>query len=331
MSILPDNIDVKLFKQRIMKKRFFKRINTISAIHLLVFVCLNMGTQAQQDPGFTQYMYNTLAINPAYAGTEDAISIIMLSRHQWLGFDGAPQTQSVSVHGPLDEKFIGLGFSYSKDRIGPVSSDNVYADYAFRINLHEEGILSFGLKTGASFSRNSLTSLSPIFETDPTFMNDEPAFWSVNFGTGMFYYTPNFYLGLSVPRIRSISLVKDRELYNNQRPVNHYLAMTGYVWDIDPEWKLKPSLLAKYVAGSPISLDINLNTMYKEMVVAGLSHRLGDSFGAMLQMKAFSNLWIGYAYDFTITPLKNHNTGTHELLLLFDFFRPEVVKSPRFF
>jgi len=314
-----------------MKNTSHFRCKLLLAVVLAICLVMPYKIQAQQDPGFTQYMYNTLAINPAYAGTEEALSMLMMSRHQWLGFDGGPQTQSLSVHGPVDVKFIGLGLSYSKDRIGPVSSDNVYADYAFRIKLHEGGILSMGLKTGASFSQNSLTSLNPIFEGDPTFQTDEPAFWSVNFGTGLFYYTKSFYLGISVPKIRAISFSKDPELYNYQRPEDHYFMMTGYVWDIDPQWKLKPSILAKYVSGSPVSLDFNLNTMYKERVVAGFSHRLGDSFGGMLQMKAFSNLWIGYAYDFTITPLKNHNTGTHEFLLLFDFFKPEVVKSPRFF
>ncbi len=287
--------------------------------------------QAQQDPGFTQYMYNTLAINPAYAGSMDALSFLLLSRHQWMGFEGAPQTQSLALHGPVDARFVGLGFSYSKDRIGSISSDHAYADYAFKIRLNDKSTLSLGLKTGITVRQNDLMSLDPIYDQDPTFSSNDPALVHFNVGAGFYLYSNNYYFGFSVPRLRNVAFVDGSTEFGQQRQETHYYLMGGYVFDVGAEWKIKPSFMSRYVQGSPFSFDVNINTMYNEKVVAGMSHRLGDSFGFMLQLKVFRNLWVGYAYDFTVSPLQNQNTGTHEFMMIFEFFRPEVVKSPRFF
>lgn len=300
---------------------------------LLISLALSEKTSAQQDPGFSQYMYNTMSVNSAYAGTQDAINIILLSRHQWVGFEGAPSTQTFTIHSPVDKKYIGLGFSYVRDQIGPLNIDNIYLDYSFKIRVHEGGMLSMGLKTGIDVRKNSLTDLSPL-SNDPAYYTDIASKVSPNFGIGLYYYTRNYYAGVSVPKIRNTNLSEDNFEHLGQETLErHYFIIGGYVWEINPTWKLKPSFFAKHVQGAPLSFDLNVSTMYNERVVAGLSHRFGDSFGAMVQVRVYSYLWLGYAYDFTTTPLRYHNSGTHEVMALFDLYTPkkEVVKSPRFF
>ncbi len=296
-------------------------------------VALSSALQAQQDPGFSQYMYNTLSVNSAYAGTQEAINIILLSRHQWVGFEGAPQTQTFTVHSPVDKKYVGLGFSYVRDQIGPLNIDNIYIDYSFKLRVHPGGTLSMGLKTGIDMRKNSLTELAPL-SSDPAYYADVVSKISPNFGIGLYYYTRNYYAGVSVPKIRNTNLNEDNLEHLGQETLErHYFIIGGYVWDINSQWKFKPSFFAKYVNETPLSLDINASVMYNERIVSGLSHRFGDSFGAMIQVRVYDYLWLGYAYDFTITPLRHHNRGTHEVMALFDFFTPkkEVVKSPRFF
>lgn len=310
-----------------------KKTVSTSIIIAFLLVFFSHKTKGQQDPGFTQYMFNTQAVNAAYAGTQDAINILLLSRHQWVGFEGAPQTQTLGIHAPIDKKYVGLGFSYIRDRIGPLNVDNIYFDYSFKVKLHETGTLSMGLKTGLDMRSNNLTTLNPLEGADPAYV-DIIGKLSFNFGAGFYYYTPNYYVGISMPKLR-------RTRYNEGNSVQlgeefqerHLFLIGGYVFDIDSEWKLKPTVFTKYVKGAPASIDINLSTMFRERVVAGISHRIGDSFGLMTQLRAWDNLWIGYAYDFTITPLKSHNRGTHEIMLMFDLYTPkaEVVKSPRFF
>lgn len=301
---------------------------------LLTLVLANGRIAAQQDPGFSQYMYNTLSVNSAYAGTQEAINIILLSRHQWVGFDGAPQTQTFTVHSPVDKKYVGIGLSYVRDKIGPLNINNIYIDYSFKIKVHDGGNLSMGLKTGIDMRQNNLSDLSPLNGTDPSYYADIASKVSPNFGVGLYYYTRNYYVGLSVPKIRNTNLSEENAEHLGQETLErHYFIIGGYVWDVNPDWKFKPTFFAKYVNGAPLSLDLNASAMYKERVVAGISHRFGDSFGMMFQVRAIDYLWLGYAYDFTITPLRGYNKGTHEVLVLFDLYTPkrEVVKSPRFF
>ncbi len=289
---------------------------------------------AQQDPGFTHYMYNTQSVNAAYAGTTDGINIVMLSRHQWIGFDGAPQTQTLTAHGPVYKKYVGLGLSYTRDRIGPLDIDNVFVDYSFKIQVHDGGFVSFGLKTGLDIRSNNLTELNPLQGTDPAYNTDIIGKLSFNFGAGVYYYTPNYYFGVSLPRLRRTNYNANVADYLNEEvQERHLFVIGGYVWDVNREWKLKPSFFAKHVGGAPLSFDLNLSTMFRETVVAGVSHRFGDSFGMMMQFKVIDFLWMGYGYDFTITPLKNQNRGTHEVLLLFDIeppLRKQALKYPRF-
>lgn len=182
--------------------------------------------------------------------------------------------------------------------------------------------------------KNNLTDLSPINGNDPSYSRDIISKVSPNVGVGLYYYTRNYYVGLSVPKIRNTDLSDENaEQLGQAKLERHYFLIGGYVWDVNSEWKVKPSFFAKYVNGAPLSFDLNLSAMYQERIVGGVSHRFGDSFGAMIQIRVIDYLWVGYAYDFTISNLHKYNKGTHEVLVLFDLYTPkkEIVKSPRFF
>jgi type IX secretion system PorP/SprF family membrane protein len=310
-------------------------MKTFKHIILITLLLVSFNTiQAQQDPGFTQYLYNTLSINPGYAGTSESIDLTLLSRHQWVGFDGAPVTRSFSVHGPVFTENIGLGFSYVRDQIGPLDVDNLYMDYSYRIQIYEGGFLSMGLKAGLDLRKNSLSKLSPLDSSDPNYSQDLVSKLSPNFGAGLYYYTDNHFIGLSIPKIRNTNLNDANEdHFGQEKYERHYFVIGGYVFQFHPDWKLKPSFFSKHVAGAPSSLDINASIMYRETIIAGISHRFGDSVGAMMQVQALQNLWLGYAYDFTTSGLHRHNRGTHEVMVLFNFYpgNREIIKSPRFF
>ncbi|MCX7986383.1 MAG: type IX secretion system membrane protein PorP/SprF [Bacteroidales bacterium] len=314
-----------------MNKITFKMPRKILVIAIALSSAIARG---QQDPGFSQYMYNTISVNSAYAGTKDAINIILLSRHQWVGFEGAPQTQTATIHGPTFIKYVGLGLSYVHDKIGPLNINTIYIDYSFKFKIHEGGKISLGLKTGLDMRKNDLSHLTPLNESDPTYSKDIISKVSPNIGVGIYYYTDRYYLGFSVPKIRNTYLDEEHNAQLEQgRLERHYFIIGGYVWTLNREWKIKPSFLVKHVKGAPLSVDLNFSAMYRERIIAGISHRFGDSFGALVQVRAFDYLWFGYAYDFTVTNLRKYNYGTHEILLLLDLYPPkdEVVKSPRFF
>ena len=299
----------------------------------LLLVSVNL-TKAQQDPGFTQYLYNTLSINPGYAGTSESIDLTLFSRNQWVGFDGAPVTRSFSVHGPIFSENIGLGFSYVRDQIGPLDVDNLYLDYSYQIQIYEGGFLSLGLKTGLDLRKNNLSKLAPLDPSDPNYQQDLVSKISPNFGAGLYYYTDNHFVGVSIPKIRNTNLNEtNQDYFGQEKYIRHYFVIGGYIFQVHPDWKLKPSFFSKHVAGAPSSWDINGSVMYRERVITGISHRFGDSMGAMVQLQALQNLWLGYAYDFTTSGLRRHNRGTHEIMVLFNFYpgNREVIKSPRFF
>lgn len=308
-----------------MSKNIYKPATLIILVFLVIL--LPKEIKAQQEPGLTQYMNNPMSFNPAYAGTKDAISGVMQSRLQWVGFDGAPQTHIFSLHSPapIFEDFVGLGFHYAKDKIGPLEHDDFFLSYSYRMIVHEGGMLSFGLSSGIETRKVGLSSLNYLDRNDPTYYTDVNEHTSLNFGFGAFYYTDDYYVGLSIPKLRSVTYNEDmpmpeddpwddRETYQR-----HFFLTGGYIYDLDPEWTIRPSLLAKYTAGTPLSMDLNVTARYQDMIAAGLGYRFGDSFGAMVQVLAYQYIWVGYAYDFGVTGLRHHNRGTHEITLSFDF------------
>lgn len=280
----------------------------------------------QQDPQYTQYMYNMNILNPAYAGSRGVTSIGLLGRTQWVGLEGAPKTVTLSMHSPIG-KAIGLGFSVIHDEIGPVKEDNVYADFSYTIFTSEKGRLAFGLKAGATFL--NVRDLIMVDGPDP--LNEPLDQVSPNFGAGVYYYTDKFYLGFSAPNfLETEHLEKDSGIASTASEKMHYFLTSGYVFDIADNLKLKPSTMLKGTAGAPLSVDLSLNLLIDDKVEFGLSHRLDDSLSGMVGFQINNDLRIGYAYDYTTTRFGDYNAGTHEIMLLFDINR-QRAKSPRFF
>jgi type IX secretion system PorP/SprF family membrane protein len=304
-----------------------KHINKILAF-LLAIAFINKA-HSQQQVMFTQYMFNTLAINPAYAGSHGTFSATALMREQWSGLDGAPSTQTFSIHAPVRDQKMGLGFLFLHDKIGVTNQTGAYFSYAYKIEFPNEAKLSFGLQGGFT---NFNAKFSQISSTDPTFAGNDVLEWQPNAGAGVFYSTERFYAGLSVPQL--IESEFDRENPDSDsRLVRHYFVSSGYVFDLNADLKLKPNVLVKYVNGAPVQLDLNANLLIKEIVWVGMSWRSFDSMDAILQLQVSPRLQLGYAYDFaTHSELQRVNSSSHELMLNYRIptSRDRVV-TPRYF
>ena len=286
---------------------------------------------AQQDPLYSQYMFNTLAFNPAYAGSADVFTVMALSRHQWVGFDGAPSTQTLLAHTPLKATNLSLGLSAITDKIGPARQTGGFIDLAYRIRTGANTRLSFGLKGGLNTYQADLASLTTV-EADPANMNISGQLMP-NFGFGLFWHGERYYLGLSAPKLLENDL---GEMQGNavitSREFRHYFAMAGYVMDLGHSVKFKPSLLFRLVQGAPWSLDVNANFLLRDRVWLGAMYRVGNDFGLMVQYQVNDQLRIGYAFDLTTSRIGAYNAGTHEVMLSYDFrFIKGRTISPRYF
>jgi len=288
---------------------------------------------AQQDPHYTQYMYNMNVINPAYAGSKENLAFGLLYRKQWVDVDGAPQTGTFSGHSPVG-KNVGLGLSAITDKIGPVNETNVYADFSYTLNLGGEHRLALGLKAGATFHKVGLyDDIGNGYVPQP----NDPAFSQnisntyFNIGTGVFYYTNNYYVAFSVP-----NMLKSKHLDFNGTDfgseVSHYFLTGGYVFQLTDNFKLKPSFMVKSAFGVDPSIDGSLNALFFEKFEIGATYRLDDSWGGMVNYAITPNLRIGYAYDHIVSDLKVTTPASHEIMLLFDVnFPKKVSRSPRYF
>jgi type IX secretion system PorP/SprF family membrane protein len=310
-----------------------KKINTfmkkMKILLVLMMAMMSLTTVlGQQDPQYTQYMYNQNVLNPAYAGSRGVLSIGMLGRSQWVGVDGAPETLTLSIHSPVGRN-ISLGLSVIHDEIGPAKEDNLYADFSYTIHTSEEGNLAFGLKAGFTFL--NVRALGNLADPDDAILNEPVNKTSPNFGAGVFYYTQKFYAGLSIPNfLETRHLEKGNGQVSSASEKMHYFLTTGYVFDISENLKLKPSAMVKAVVGAPVSIDLSANALLNDKVEFGFSVRLDDSISAMIGFHVSDDMRIGYAYDHTTSNLGQFNSGSHEIMLLFDFNRRKI-KSPRFF
>ena len=304
-----------------------KKIITIIAV-----ILFTVSAKAQQDPQYTQYMYNMNIINPAYAGSYDALSLNFLGRTQWVGIDGAPQTLTLGAHSPVG-KNVGLGLSVIVDKIGPVQEQNLYGDFSYTLNVSENAKLALGIKAGFTFFNICLPCLNTTDPNDAAFINQNANRVLPNVGAGVFYYTDKFYAGLSVPNLlETFHFEKTGGQITRASERKHYFLTSGYVFDLDQDIKLKPSIMVKAAEGAPLSVDFSGNVLFNEKFELGLSYRLDESVSALVNVRARDNLRIGYAYDYTLTNLGNFNSGSHEIFLLFNFdFERNKIKSPRFF
>jgi type IX secretion system PorP/SprF family membrane protein len=298
------------------------------AIVSLIIALAGLQIEAQQDPQVTQYMYNMNIVNPAYAGSTEAISLGLLGRTQWVGLDGAPKTVTFSIHSPVG-KNIGLGMSVVSDQIGPVNESNLNADFSYTLKTSDIGKLALGLKAGVTFQDLGLatiTTVSPDVNFTDNINNTFP-----NFGVGAFYYTDKFYAGIAMPNmIKSNHFEKQGGIISKATEKMHYFINSGYVFDITENLKFKPSVLLKAVTGSPVSMDLSSNFLINERLELGASYRIDDSFSGLVNFAVNQNLRIGYAYDYTISNLGDYNSGSHEVIVRYDFHFYKY-KSPRFF
>ena len=305
-----------------------KKILLPAVIILMAFLDAN----AQQDPHYTQYMYNMNVINPAYAGSKENLSFGLLYRKQWIEIEDAPTTFSFSGSAPVG-KNVGLGLSIISDKIGPVEENNVYGDFSYTLNLGGERRLAFGLKAGVTFQKIGLRSLIQPTLPDPNdgAFQEDTNNTKFNIGTGLFYYTNKYYVALSIPNmLKSAHLDYNGVKYGTE--IQHYFLTGGYVFDLNPNLKFKPFAMVKSAFNAPTSFDISTNFLYLEKFEMGATYRLQDSFGAMVNYAVSPSLRIGYAYDHIVSDLKVTTPSSHEIILLFDLnFPKKVSQSPRFF
>ncbi len=306
---------------------------------LLSLTLLSFQSFAQQDPQFTQYMYNMSVINPAYATADEAIlNLGGLYRTQWVGVEGAPKTGTFFAHTPINEK-IEMGISFTNDNIGDVvSENNIYADFAYILPVGFEAKLSLGIKAGFTLfdvNFDGFNLQSGNVTTDVAF-NENVNKTFPNLGIGAFYFTENYYIGLSAPNLLT---TKHIETENGIKSTGvqdiHYFLTGGYVFDINRDLKFKPAFMAKSVRGAPLALDITANVLFNDRLEAGLGYRLDDAISGLVSFRITPELKIGYAYDFTTTTLGDFNSGSHEIFILFDIdlfgLKGGYDRSPRFF
>ena len=294
---------------------------------------VGLASYAQQDPHYTQYMYNMNVMNPAYAGSKESLSGGILYRKQWVDIEDAPTTGTFFIHSPVG-KNVGLGLSAVNDKIGPVEETNVYADFSYTLDLGGEHRLAFGLKGGATFHKVDFNTIYPTLPdvTDGVFQSANPNETMFNVGAGLFYYTEKWYLAASVP-----NMLKGRYLdYNGTNygsEAMHYFFTGGYVFELSESFKLKPSAMVKSSFDAPTSYDISLNGLYMDRFELGASYRVEDSWGVMANIGIIPNvLRIGYAYDHIVSDLKVSTPASHEIILLFDIpYAKKVSRSPRYF
>lgn len=315
-----------------------KRIYNIALI-VLSFAILSQTTEAQQDAQYTQYMYNTLSVNPAYAGSRDVFSLVGLYRAQWIGLEGAPRTFTASAHTPSGEH-VGLGLNITRDEI--FISQETYVDLAFSYNFYvsRNGTLALGLKAGGHLldidsARLNRGAFNPG-DTDAEINIDNK--FSPQFGFGAYYYTDRFYLGLSAPNILETKHFNESSTSSSslssataKERINFYI-MSGYVFDLNHELKLKPAALVKAVSGAPLQLDISANFLIKEKITLGAAYRWSAALSGMIGLQLSDQLMIGFAYDRENTELQQYNNGSYEFILRYELFtRRGKLENPRFF
>ncbi|HOO85455.1 MAG TPA: type IX secretion system membrane protein PorP/SprF [Prolixibacteraceae bacterium] len=310
-----------------------QEIKLIFGLFLLCFVAV-LPARAQQEPMFTQYMSNPGIINPAYAGSSGNINVNGLFRKQWLGIDWSPTTTTISINSPFKEYEIGLGLTFIDDQIGPMHQTGLYFDYARHLRLSQNHNLSLGLKGGFNYCDIDLLNLRSN-EYDPHLIM-YPGYKKLlpNFGVGLMYYTNNYFLGFSVPKLVRNS-IKDKENTTEWigREERHYFLTTGFLFTIyENVLRLKPSVFARFVNGAPVSVEANMAAIMYERFWVGVSYRISDALIGFVKVRVDDQLHIGYSYDLNNSRLKSYNKGTHEIYISYDFaYKNRRILSPRYF
>lgn len=307
-----------------------------ASLIILLIVSSTCFVQGQQDAQFTHYMFNTLSVNPGYAGSREAFTITGLYRNQWLGFPGAPTTQTLTMHSPFLQDQIGAGLSIINDEIGPTKMTSLYADFAYKMKVGQKGKLSFGLKGGINQRRNDLAKLRTTSVGDDSFAINVASELLPNFGFGIYYNQVNFYSGLSVPRLLKNTFKNEGTGTGLSTDVRHFFYIAGAVFKLSQQYeiKLKPTVLIKYSTGAPLDLDLTAIAMFHDRFWAGPMWRLGDGMGALIGFNILPQLAASYSFDWSSSNnTSKYNSGSHEIMLRYDFIykNAEKVRSPRYF
>lgn len=295
----------------------------------LLILCVN-SIYSQQEAQYSQYMYNTISVNPAYAGSRNVLSVLALHRSQWVGFDGAPTTSTFSINTPIPETNLGLGISAISDRIGPTEQNTFSGDISYTIRLNENTNLSFGVKGTASFFSFDQYKVTPFQANDPKWRSVSTRL-SPNFGVGTFLHSDQYYLGVSIPNILESNFYNDNDIAINSQRMNYYL-IGGYVFDVSNSIKFKPAVVSKIVTGAPVQLDLSGNAMFMNKFVLGAAYRWDAAVSGLAGFQVNDALFIGYSYDFDTTSLSRYNFGSHEVFIRYEFvYKKDKLVSPRFF
>jgi len=310
----------------------------ISKAFCVVLLLANVRTAtAQYDAMFTQYMFNEMFINPAYAGSREAMSLTALHRQQWVNFPGRPVTTTFSMHGPIQGNKMGIGLSILNEKIGVLNRNLAYLSYAYRVKTGKNGFLSFGVMGGVHQQVNKLSELKTVDPGDVQMSQNTPSLLAPNFGTGIYFNTKKFYAGLSIPR-----LIDDRATFSSTGDVVkslqispqkfHYYLTVGRVFTVSDALKIKPQAMVKSVQNAPIEIEGNVNFLIKEMLWVGASYRSSADVSGILGLQVNSQFVFSYAYDFPLTDIKTYTMGSHELMLSYLFaFKGKKIETPRYF
>jgi type IX secretion system PorP/SprF family membrane protein len=308
---------------------------------VLSLLFLAQAARAQYDAMFTQYMFNEMFINPAYAGSKEAMSATLLHRQQWVNFPGRPITTSFSLHGPLMGNKMGLGISVLNEKIGVMNRNLIYGSYAYRLTVHEGGTLALGLMGGIDNQINKFASIKVSDDesaiSDPQFSQNSPNITAPNFGTGVYYNTKTFYAGLAIPRMVDNHLKLSSQGANikttklDASKFTYYLTV-GNVFRLTEEVKLKANAMIKAVQNAPVQLDLGANALFREMFWGGLSYRSNSSMSIILGVQANKQLLVCYSYDYGLNQIQRYSQGSHEIVLNYLFsYKNRKIITPRYF
>lgn len=299
-------------------------------IILVISLFITSASNAQQDPQYTQYMYNTINVNPAYAGSRGVLSIFGLHRTQWVGLEGAPVTNTLSLNSPVG-KNVGLGVSFINDRIGVMDENSISVDFSYTIKASDTHKLAFGLKGTADILNVDYTKLNIYDPTDPSFQTNIENHFMPNIGIGIYWYSDRSYIGLSVPNLLESDHYDDNVIAVAKEKMHYYL-IGGYVFDLSYNLKFKPAAMVKATVGAPLQVDLSANFLFADKFTAGLAYRWDAAVSALVGFQITKGIFAGYAYDMETTKLANYNSGSHEIFLRFELFgKQKNVMDPRFF
>ena len=305
--------------------------NTIQKIICVLVLTISSNIQAQQDAQFSQYMYNTNVINAAYAGTRNVLSINGIHRSQWIGLEGAPRTQTLSIHGPMGQR-VGMGLNIVRDEVGPSFETYVNVDISYTLPINDEGTnFSFGMKGGIYSLNVDFTRLLIYNPNEAPIQNNNINKISPTIGVGGYLYSDKWYIGLSTPNLLETDHYTNSSVSRASEEM-HLYAIAGYVFDINPDLKFKPATLFKMVKGAPLSMDVSANFLINKKFTLGASYRLDAAVGALAGFQLSDQLMLGYAYDYDTTEIRGYTSGSHEFFIRFEFItRVKGKVSPRFF